>query len=372
MWNQAVASSGGTRNTPMQSSTSGTVDALKYPLSAIGEIIPDGVNGTPRFGTETRPRNLAVMWCIKAWNAPVNQGNIDVAALVKELAALKSATPVGAIVAIPKADVPPGYLELDGSVQSTATYPDLAAYLGTTFNTGGEGAGNFRLPDSRGEFLRGWDHGRGVDAGRALGGYQLDMLKSHTHEYSPMRGSGVVNSVSNKISAQSDANADNGATTGATGGAETRPRNLAIMWCIKAWNAPVNQGNIDIAALAASIAALDPENRRKTSPWVPVSISGSITFAHGFGVDPWGVSLEMLCVTAATGFPLGTRLTVAPAGGGDGGSGSTSSPIGVWADGVNAYAKFGAATGPLLVRTTDGVLVTVPTGGWHARLKVEK
>jgi hypothetical protein len=32
--------------------------------------------------------------------------------------------------------------------------------------------------------------------------------------------------------------------------AETRPRNIAVMWCIKAWNAPVDQGSIDIAALA--------------------------------------------------------------------------------------------------------------------------
>lgn len=64
--------------------------------------------------------------------------------------------------------MPPGFLEVNGSVQSIATYPDLFAYLGTAFNTGGEGAGNFRLPESRGEFLRGWDHGRGIDAGRAL------------------------------------------------------------------------------------------------------------------------------------------------------------------------------------------------------------
>lgn len=44
--------------------------------------------------------------------------------------------------------------------------------------------------------------------------------------------------------------------TGAAGGTETRPRNLAVMWCIKAWNAPVNQGSIDIAALAAQVQEL--------------------------------------------------------------------------------------------------------------------
>jgi hypothetical protein len=43
-------------------------------------------------------------------------------------------------------------LELDGTEKSIAAYPDLAAYLGTTYNKGDETPGNFRLPDYRGEF----------------------------------------------------------------------------------------------------------------------------------------------------------------------------------------------------------------------------
>lgn len=180
---------------------------------------------------------------------------------IAAMIAQASALPVGSVIAFPVNKVAPGFLELDGSVKSAAAYPDLATFLGGVFNKGDEGAGNFRLPESRGEFLRGWDHGRGVDAGRAVSSYQLDMLKSHAHEYSPMRGSGVVNSVSSKISAQSDANADNGATTAATGGVETRPRNLAVIWCIKAWNAPINQGNIDIVALVPLAAQATEINR---------------------------------------------------------------------------------------------------------------
>ncbi|MDP4569816.1 phage tail protein [Pseudomonas sp. LPH60] len=208
-----------------------------------------------RTSTETRPRSLAVMWCIKAWGAPVNQGNIDVAALVKELAALKSAHPVGAIIPFPKAEVPAGYLELNGSVHSIAAYPDLAAYLGTTFNKGDEGAGNFRLPESRGEFLRGWDHGRGVDAGRALGTYQASMSNTLSK---------VRMEVGYDIATNMDMSIPDDGTWSkklaydwvghglklANSGSETRPCNLAVMWCIKAWNAPVNQGNIDVAALA--------------------------------------------------------------------------------------------------------------------------
>ncbi|BAQ79129.1 phage tail-collar fiber domain-containing protein [Pseudomonas sp. St29] len=203
-----------------------------------------------RTSTETRPRNLAVMWCIKAWNAPVNQGNIDVAALVKELAALKSAHPVGAIIPFPKAEVPAGYLELNGSVHSIAAYPDLAAYLGTTFNKGDEGAGNFRLPESRGEFLRGWDHGRGVDAGRGLGSWQADEFKSHFHTTNNTSYVGSDPTLWVYGDAGSGSITPPSVQTNTAGGIETRPRNLAVMWCIKAWNAPINQGNIDVAALA--------------------------------------------------------------------------------------------------------------------------
>jgi len=211
-------------------------------------------------GSETRPRNIAVMWCIKAWSAPVNQGNIDVAALVKEVSRLGSAVPVGAVMAFPTGIVPPGFLELDGSVQSIATYPDLAAYLSTKFNKGDEGTGNFRLPESRGEFLRGWDHGRGIDIGRGLGSWQADDNKAHAHTYTriPVFGNTGGANAAGIV-------ADNGTQTGSSnfasymntsGGSEARPRNLAVMWCIKAWNAPINQGNIDVAALANEVAQL--------------------------------------------------------------------------------------------------------------------
>ncbi|MGP6422543.1 tail fiber protein [Pseudomonas pharyngis] len=228
-----------------------------------------------RTADENRPRNVAVMWCIKAWNAPVNQGNIDVAALVKEVSRLGSAVPVGAVMAFPTGIVPPGFLELDGSVQSVATYPDLAAYLSTKFNKGDEGTGNFRLPESRGEFLRGWDHGRGVDTGRTAGSYQADTLKAHTHYLPTGSGGGqavdpngetpsvVLKDTAADWALRSTFGGDNAElsigsvrTYNYGNAVETRPRNLAVMWCIKAWNAPINQGNIDVAALANEVAQL--------------------------------------------------------------------------------------------------------------------
>jgi hypothetical protein len=62
-----------------------TVSASDYPgaeytVSTANTSAPVSNNDQTAFGA-TRPRNLAVMWCIKAWNAPINQGNIDITAL---------------------------------------------------------------------------------------------------------------------------------------------------------------------------------------------------------------------------------------------------------------------------------------------------
>ncbi|MFJ2285939.1 phage tail protein [Pseudomonas iridis] len=186
---------------------------------------------------------------------------------IEAMIAQASALPVGATLAFPLDKVAPGFLELDGSVKSIAVYPDLAAFLGTAFNKGDEGAGNFRLPESRGEFLRGWDHGRGVDTGRALGSWQgATVVCSGDASKTVQTVASFYNTLGDDAAAyKARLNSDgdvvlsgvalNYATapdsTSATNSAITvRPRNLAVMWCIKAWNTPVNQGTIDIAALA--------------------------------------------------------------------------------------------------------------------------
>ena len=165
-----------------------------------------------------------------------------------------SALPVGTMLPFPKGAVPQGFLEVDGNKYSAELFPDLAAYLGSTFNKGDEEAGEFRLPDSRGEFLRGWDHGRGIDAGRVLGSWQNFELQEHDHV---QQGTNTVPNNTGPVGALNvSGDGLSGRPTRKTGGKETRPRNLAVMWCIKAWSAPVNQGQIDIAALALQMSEL--------------------------------------------------------------------------------------------------------------------
>lgn len=81
-------------------------------------------------------------------------------------------------------------------------------------------------PDLRGEFIRGLDSGRGVDTGRALGSAQTQDIQSHTHSY--------VSWTQDRGYAGTGLGFPNGAgITGATGGPETRPRNVALLACIK-------------------------------------------------------------------------------------------------------------------------------------------
>lgn len=78
----------------------------------------------------------------------------------------------GAVAFFARSTAPVGYLKANGAAVSRTAYSALFASVGTTFGAG-DGATTFNLPDLRGEFLRGWDDGRGVDTGRVFGSAQL-------------------------------------------------------------------------------------------------------------------------------------------------------------------------------------------------------
>ena len=123
--------------------------------------------------------------------------------------------PAGAVMAFYRSTPPTGWLECNG--QSTAAYPNLVAI------------GVVTAPDLRGFFVRGWDNSRGVDSGRALGTSQEDEFESHAHVIVNLTSSGSFQS-SNTGGSSITWSAGN---TGSAGGTETRPKNIALMYCIK-------------------------------------------------------------------------------------------------------------------------------------------
>lgn len=147
--------------------------------------------------------------------------------------------PAGTVMLASGASALAGTIKGNGALLSRAAYPALWAYAQSSDNLAasdgawtagkyspGDGSTTFRIPDYRGEFPRFWDDGRGVDSGRAIGSSQSDDLKSHAHtvSYSTVGGGGGVGGTSPSNATFS---------SGSTGGTETRPRNIALLACIK-------------------------------------------------------------------------------------------------------------------------------------------
>ncbi|MEQ9345626.1 MAG: phage tail protein [Thalassospira sp.] len=137
--------------------------------------------------------------------------------------------PIASIHAFATQTVPDGYLICDGSAISRTEYAELFAALGTVWGAGDEVA-TFNIPDLRGEFMRGFDAGRGVDVGRVFGSSQEDEFKEHVHEIGVLSEVGQLGS-NMTILREAGVAGDN---TLPTGGIETRPRNVAITYAIKA------------------------------------------------------------------------------------------------------------------------------------------
>lgn len=100
----------------------------------------------------------------------------------------------GAVLYFPATTAPAGFIKANGGLLSRTTYADLWAFANASGNLAasdgawqagqfspGDGSTTFRIPDGRGEGVRGWDDGRGIDTGRGIGTWQGDQNKAHSH-----------------------------------------------------------------------------------------------------------------------------------------------------------------------------------------------
>lgn len=146
------------------------------------------------FGARTAPNRLV-------WNTAYDGSGIDILVLREDglmtLAAQPGGLPAGATdivtkgyvdaVGVPPGSViyyamstpPTGYIKANGASLLRTSYPALFTALGTFY--GAVDSTHFNIPDLRGEFIRGLDDGRGLDAGRVLGSVQASDFASHSH-----------------------------------------------------------------------------------------------------------------------------------------------------------------------------------------------
>lgn len=135
----------------------------------------------------------------------------------------------------PLTDVPEGCLAFNGQAFSTSIYPVLAQ----KYPSG-------RLPDLRGEFIRGWDNGRGVDSGRGLLITQGDAIRNITGAngitYQNLSSSGAFVNSKIRVGAIDRGNESNilsylrfDASATVPTANENRPRNIAFQYiCLAA------------------------------------------------------------------------------------------------------------------------------------------
>ena len=175
----------------------------------------------------------------------VGQGTITIDGNTNTISGIASVTdafgsylsiPPGTVISVAASVAPAGYLKANGAEISRATYSALFGCIGTSFGAGTAGT-TFSIPDLRGEFIRGWADDRAVDTGRVFGSTQTDDFKSHTHSLSGIlpASPSVISPYDGWAAGNRYTNSTTG-TSGAaptTGGTETRPRNIALLYCIR-------------------------------------------------------------------------------------------------------------------------------------------
>ncbi|WP_096942674.1 phage tail protein [Escherichia coli] len=216
----------------VKSAIAGMVGSAPAALDTLNELAA-ALGNDPNFAT-TMLNALAGKQPLD--NTLTNLSGKDVAGLLTYLGLGEgSALPVGVPVPWPSATPPTGWLKCNGAAFSAEEYPELAKAYPTN-----------KLPDLRGEFIRGWDDGRSVDTGRIVMSAQsarVGYIKFDMGIYGIPAGTGSLILSNDILITGHDSNGSslllNNSNERAIGEmyvvpADTRPRNIAFNYIVRA------------------------------------------------------------------------------------------------------------------------------------------
>jgi len=231
--------------------SSGAISASSFSGSSLNVSGVSTVGGSTLNSGAISGSTLNVSGISTISGATVSSGVISGISSVTDSSGGYVSLPPGTVISVASSIAPAGFLKANGAAVSRTTYSLLFAGIGTAFGNG-NGSTTFNVPDLRGEFIRGWVDNGSTDSGRKFGSTQTDAFQNITGEifgtYAAIVRYGAsgafVNSVqatgSNISSPQYDtaANADKldfnaSNSPGARTSTETRPRNVALLYCIK-------------------------------------------------------------------------------------------------------------------------------------------
>lgn len=253
------------------------------------------INATEKFSCGDLPGQSGIFSVYNPatsnWNDVSYHGGIFVSASSIAAIVPGDTLPIGTIIAIAySSSIPNNYLECNGALVSTGSYLALYNAIKTTdptaafgqlcdqFGTPSLSGDRVKLPDLRAEFVRGWDHSRGVDINRAFGTSQSDTIKAHTHSIALLtdltptsttgqyihKSSGLVGSATTYLSSSM------------YGSTETRPRNISLVYVIKYSNA-TNYGDLTGHTLAGDCVGTYNSTSVVKIQNIPVTESAPVT-----------------------------------------------------------------------------------------------
>ncbi len=248
-----------------------------------------------------------------------------------------NSVPIGTIIPFWGNTAPVGYLPCNGQTVNSGTFPDLVAFLG--------GGSSQALPDLRGEFLRGWDNGRGTDLGRAIKTAQAAQTEDHTHvtpvndvasglNIQNARGTGwpygstsisvpgtntITTGVSYIASAE-DSWLNTSPNIKLTAG-ETRPRNISVLYCMKAYGALVNTSTANIGNVLTELSQCTKLTQFGSSAATAgyQKLPSGVIIQWGSAVSS-GTAANNVTITFPIAFPTGCLNLIATASGAISGS----------------------------------------------------
>ena len=224
---------------------------LKQQIAELNEALPQSATDK-RTGVMKVLNVLDSTDTLSALSAAQGKALNDAIAAINTLLAgytANSFCPSGMIMTFAADYAPAGWLKANGAAVSRTLYANLFAAIGTRYGAG-DGYSTFNLPDLRGEFARFWDDGRGVDAGRGLGTWQNDAVqnweavftyqRAQVHGVEKREGAFMLESEHDRGTAlegsswaTSHAHIGPSVNNAARTAPETRPRNIALLACIK-------------------------------------------------------------------------------------------------------------------------------------------
>lgn len=198
---------------------------------------PDAPSQTAYWNVVVMPESTVAgnpVSCIAISVSDIYVGHGTIAGITTwvRLSSDNAAPPIGIpfywpLAALPDSVVPEWagmtFLKMNGATFSATQYPKLAKVWPT-----------LSLSETRGEFIRVADDGRGVNPGRAALSYEDDMFKSHSHFLYRSDNLLQTGSSASDVGSQYQSAGLSGYVTADSGGSETRPRNIAFYFIVRA------------------------------------------------------------------------------------------------------------------------------------------